>query len=58
MRYLTVGGLVVTLAFFDFFPGLSHVIDWGAVVVAVLVGVFGRWVWQAWMKRKQGGTNR
>ncbi|MCX5605067.1 hypothetical protein ACFWCA_06610 [Streptomyces phaeochromogenes] len=53
-----VGGLVVTLAFFGFFPGLPHVIDWGAVVVAVLVGALGRWVCQAWMKRKQGSTSR
>lgn len=33
-----VAGLAVTLAFFGFFPGLPHVIDWGAIVVAVLVG--------------------
>ncbi len=26
-----VAGLVLTLAFFAFFPGLPHVIDWGAI---------------------------
>ncbi|MEU9955659.1 hypothetical protein [Streptomyces sp. NPDC050982] len=53
-----VGGLVVTLAFFGFFPGLPHVIDWGAIVVAVLVGALVRWICQAWMKKKQGSTSR
>ncbi|MFI6277517.1 hypothetical protein [Streptomyces sp. NPDC050988] len=53
-----VGGLVVTLVFFGFFPGLPHVIDWGAIVVAVLVGALVRWGCQAWMKQKQGGTSR
>ena len=51
-------GLVVTLAFLGFFPGLPHVIDWGAIVVAVLVAALVRWVCQAWMKKKQGGTSR
>jgi hypothetical protein len=45
-------GLVVTLAFFAFFPGLPHVIDWGAIVVAVLAGVFTRWVCQSWMGKR------
>ncbi|MEV5936608.1 hypothetical protein AB0L56_28750 [Streptomyces sp. NPDC052079] len=33
-----VVGLVATLAFFGFFPGLPHVIDWGAILVALVVG--------------------
>ncbi|MEU5345239.1 MULTISPECIES: hypothetical protein [unclassified Streptomyces] len=45
---------MVTLAFFGFFPGLPHVIDWGAIVVAVLVGGLVRWLCQAWMKKKRG----
>ncbi|WP_405949271.1 hypothetical protein OG588_25260 [Streptomyces prunicolor] len=51
-----VAGLVVTLAFFGFFPGLPHVIDWGAIVVAVLVGALARWICQSWMgKRSEEG---
>ncbi len=51
-----VAGLVLTLAFFAFFPGLPHVIDWGAIVVAVLVGALARWICQARM-RNRGGEN-
>ena len=47
-----VAGLVLTLAFFAFFPGLPHVIDWGAIVVAVLVGALARWTWRSWMRKK------
>ncbi|MCT9143671.1 hypothetical protein N4G67_32330 [Streptomyces violarus] len=47
-----VAGLVVTLAFFAFFPGLPHVIDWGAIVVAVLAGALARWVCQSWMGKR------
>jgi hypothetical protein len=42
-------GLVVALAFFVFFPGLPHVIDWGAVLVALAVGGIARWACQAGM---------
>ncbi|MFJ3421014.1 hypothetical protein ACIPN8_32245 [Streptomyces sp. NPDC086082] len=49
-----VVGLVLTLAFFAFFPGLPHVIDWGAIVVAVLVGALARWICQAWMRKRSG----
>ncbi|UXX94465.1 hypothetical protein N7U49_24735 [Streptomyces sp. AD2-2] len=51
-----VAGLVLTLAFFAFFPGLPHVIDWGAIVVAVLVGALARWICQVRM-RNRGGEN-
>ncbi|MDQ0934111.1 hypothetical protein QFZ49_004051 [Streptomyces turgidiscabies] len=47
-------GVVVTLAFFAFFPGLPHVIDWGAIVVAVLVGALTRWICQSWMEKRSG----
>ncbi len=47
-----VAGLVVALAFFAFFPGLPHVIDWGAIVVAVLAGVLARRVCQSWMGKR------
>ncbi|MFE2885255.1 hypothetical protein [Streptomyces sp. NPDC059272] len=49
-----VAGLVLTLAFFAFFPGLPHVIDWGAIVVAVLAGALARWICQAWMRKRDG----
>ncbi|MGW2827607.1 hypothetical protein [Streptomyces sp. NPDC001286] len=42
-----LAGLVATLAFFAFFPGLPHVIDWGAVLVALLVGALARWFCQS-----------
>lgn len=51
-----VAGLVLTLAFFAFFPGLPHVIDWGAIVVAVLVGALARWICQTWMRKRGGGS--
>ncbi|MBD9735308.1 hypothetical protein IGX29_26585, partial [Streptomyces sp. H28] len=40
-------GLVAGLAFFAFFPGLPHVIDWGAIVVSLVVGTLARWAWRA-----------
>jgi protein-S-isoprenylcysteine O-methyltransferase Ste14 len=62
MRRRSVGGvafvvgLVVTLAFFAFFPGLPHVIDWGAIIVAVLVGAFARRICQSWMGKRSKGS--
>ncbi len=47
-----VAGFVVTLAFFAFFPGLPHVIDWGAIVVAALVGALTRWAFLAWAGKR------
>ncbi|QUC61555.1 hypothetical protein IOD14_34845 [Streptomyces sp. A2-16] len=46
-----VAGLVITLAFFAFFPGLPHVIDWGAILVALAVGGLARWVCQSRMAK-------
>ncbi|MER7837275.1 hypothetical protein ABTY98_15530 [Streptomyces sp. NPDC096040] len=50
-------GLVLTLAFFAFFPGLPHVIDWGAIVVAILVGALTRWICQSWMGKRSKESN-
>ncbi|MBL3669363.1 hypothetical protein JL475_25935 [Streptomyces sp. M2CJ-2] len=46
-----VAGLVAALAFFAFFPGLPHVIDWGALLVSLAVGALARWACRAWMAR-------
>ncbi|MEV7994188.1 hypothetical protein AB0O67_20360 [Streptomyces sp. NPDC086077] len=51
-------GLVGALAFFAFFPGLPHVIDWGAVLVSLAVGAVARWgclTWAARRARKKAG---
>lgn len=37
-----------SFAFFAFFPGLPHVIDWGAIIASLAVGGLARW---AWLKR-------
>ncbi|MFJ4785438.1 hypothetical protein [Streptomyces sp. NPDC088794] len=44
-------GFLATLAFFAFFPGLPHVIDWGAILASLAVGGLARWVYQRWMTR-------
>ncbi|AZM58697.1 MULTISPECIES: hypothetical protein [unclassified Streptomyces] len=46
-----VVGMVAGLAFFGFFPGLPHVIDWGAILVSLVVGGLARWACQGWMAR-------
>ncbi|MFF8846782.1 hypothetical protein ACF08N_29390 [Streptomyces sp. NPDC015127] len=46
-----LGGLVATLAFFAFFPGLPHVIDWGAILVALGVGGLAHWGCQSRMTK-------
>ncbi|MFD6287421.1 hypothetical protein [Streptomyces sp. NPDC060205] len=46
-----VAGVVAAFAFFAFFPGLPHVIDWGAIVVSLLVGALARWAWRRWTDR-------
>lgn len=46
-------GVVLTLAFFAFFPGLPHVIDWGAVIASLVVGGAVRWGCQAWIDRAE-----
>lgn len=44
-------GLVAALAFFAFFPGLPHVIDWGAILVSLAVGGLARGACRSWMAR-------
>jgi hypothetical protein len=52
-----VGGVVVTLCFFAFFPGMPHVVDWGAVLVSLGVGALARWGCRSWMSRAGGTGN-
>ncbi|MGW6705371.1 hypothetical protein ACWGDE_10820 [Streptomyces sp. NPDC054956] len=47
-------GAAASLAFFAFFPGLPHVIDWGAIITSLAVGGLARWARQARMTRKSG----
>ncbi|MEU9666984.1 hypothetical protein AB0E25_15585 [Streptomyces bobili] len=47
-------GLLASLAFFAFFPGLPHVIDAGAIVVSLLVGVLARWACLVRWERRAG----
>ncbi|MEV7145893.1 hypothetical protein AB0O05_05280 [Streptomyces sp. NPDC093084] len=46
-------GAAASLAFFAFFPGLPHVIDWGAILVSLVVGALTRWAWLARTRRKR-----
>ncbi|WP_404958032.1 hypothetical protein [Streptomyces sp. 147326] len=45
-------GVAVSFAFFVFFPGLPHVVDWGAIIASLAVGGLARWAWQSHMTRK------
>ncbi|MFG3657440.1 hypothetical protein [Streptomyces sp. NPDC047706] len=47
-------GLVGTLAFFAFFPGLPHVIDWGAVLASLAVATVARWCCLKWVPKRAG----
>ncbi|MBW5482319.1 hypothetical protein [Streptomyces bambusae] len=40
-------GAAASIAFFAFFPGLPHVIDWGAIIVSLSIGGLARWAWQS-----------
>ncbi|MEU7012485.1 hypothetical protein [Streptomyces sp. NPDC046385] len=42
-------GFVVAIGVFAFFPGLPHVIDWGAILVSLGVGAVGRWIARRWV---------
>ncbi|CAM5494808.1 hypothetical protein [Streptomyces pilosus] len=46
-----VVGLAASLAFFAFFPGLPHVIDWGAILVSLAVGALARRGCRSWIAR-------
>lgn len=41
-----LAGAVASLAFFAFFPGLPHVIDWGAILTSLAVGALARWAYR------------
>ncbi|MGW7415761.1 hypothetical protein [Streptomyces sp. NPDC054863] len=51
-----VAGLLGSLAFFGFFPGLPHVIDGGAVLVSVGVGALAAWAYGRWTDRTDKGN--
>uniref|UniRef100_A0AAU2JTT2 Uncharacterized protein n=1 Tax=Streptomyces sp. NBC_00049 TaxID=2903617 RepID=A0AAU2JTT2_9ACTN len=51
-------GCAASFAFFAFFPGLPHVIDWGAILVSLTVGGLSRWAWQSHMTRRKHTTLR
>ncbi|MFJ9631385.1 hypothetical protein ACIRU8_27090 [Streptomyces sp. NPDC101175] len=46
-----LSGLLAALAFFAFFPGLPHVIDWGAILVSLAVGGLAQWCCRSWIDR-------
>ncbi|OEJ32575.1 hypothetical protein [Streptomyces subrutilus] len=46
-------GVTASFAFFAFFPGLPHVIDWGAIIVSVAVGGLVRWMWLAHVTKRE-----
>ncbi|QFQ97474.1 hypothetical protein F9278_16040 [Streptomyces phaeolivaceus] len=46
-----LAGVTVTLAFFAFLPGLPHVIDWGAILLSLLMGGLARWGCRTWLTR-------
>ncbi|MGW1763899.1 hypothetical protein ACWCQL_07410 [Streptomyces sp. NPDC002073] len=45
-------GAAASLAFFAFFPGLPHVIDWGAIIVSLSIGGLARWGWLSHITKK------
>ncbi|MGR4881260.1 hypothetical protein ACIPUC_17900 [Streptomyces sp. LARHCF249] len=45
-------GTAASFAFFAFFPGLPHVIDWGAIIVSLAVGGLARWAWLARLAKR------
>ncbi|MGW1777192.1 hypothetical protein [Streptomyces sp. NPDC002104] len=42
-----------SFAFFAFFPGLPHVIDWGAIITSLAAGGLARWAWQSRLARRR-----
>ncbi len=47
-----VVGMIATLGFFAFFPGLPHVIDAGAIVAALTIGALTSWACRTWSARR------
>ncbi len=50
-----LSGVAAAFAFFAFFPGLPHVIDWGAIIVSLAVGCLARWVWLGRLEKRRAG---
>ncbi|MFE3553828.1 hypothetical protein ACFXKW_03015 [Streptomyces sp. NPDC059193] len=46
-------GVAAAFGFFAFFPGLPHVIDWGAIIAAAAVGGLVRWAWLAHLAKRE-----
>ncbi|MGW6411856.1 hypothetical protein ACWF95_32345 [Streptomyces vinaceus] len=44
-------GAAATFAFFAFFPGLPHVIDWGAIIAALAIGTLARWACRTHLRK-------
>ncbi|MCX5123475.1 hypothetical protein OG898_10010 [Streptomyces sp. NBC_00193] len=42
-----------SFAFFAFFPGLPHVIDWGAIVTSLAVGALARWARRSHLSKRR-----
>lgn len=49
-------GTAASFAFFAFFPGLPHVIDWGAIIASLAVGGLARWAWLARIAKRDLGA--
>lgn len=47
-----LAGAATPLAFLACFPGLPHVIDWGAIITALAVGTLARRAYRAHITRK------
>ncbi|GHE65780.1 hypothetical protein CP980_15540 [Streptomyces vinaceus] len=46
-----LAGAAATFAFFAFFPGLPHVIDWGAIIAALAIGTLSRWACRTHLRK-------
>ncbi|MFG2749250.1 hypothetical protein [Streptomyces xanthophaeus] len=49
-------GAAASFAFFAFFPGLPHVIDWGAILVSLGVGALARWACRSHLARRRADS--
>ncbi|MGW6948530.1 hypothetical protein [Streptomyces xanthophaeus] len=48
--------LLGAAASFAFFPGLPHVIDWGAILVSLGVGALSRWACRSHLARRRADS--
>ncbi|MCP3758397.1 hypothetical protein [Streptomyces sp. TBY4] len=46
----------LSFAFFAFWPGLPHVIDWGAIITSLAAGALTRWAWQSHLSRARAAA--